>query len=152
MSIKFEFDPEFDNNVYRASNKSRSSLRNLYDTVRKVTDSISKNAKSEILTEWIGAEAEASGASKKEKLDKQVGFLTTKARSFALKSAYDSTFPTMGFDGREIYGRVTINRRGSVALEFGGADVVAEIGKGTGNYLQHPPYAFLRRALDKEVS
>jgi hypothetical protein len=146
VAVKFEFDPEFDQNVYRASNKSRSSLRPLYDLVRKVTDEVAKNAKSEMLSEWIGASAELKGANK---FTKGGDFQTVKARAFALKSAHDSTFPTMGFDGREIYGRVTINRKGSQAIEFGGADIVAEIGKGTGNYLTHPAYAFLRRALDK---
>lgn len=147
--ITFEFDPDFDTNVYHASNKSRSSLAPLYNMVRSITDSIAKEAKSSIQREWYNAEAEASSG-RGERFDKNHNnsFLTAKARSFALKSGYQSIAPTMGVDS-EIYGRVTINRTGSTALEYGGIDVKAEIGRGTGNYVVHPAYAFLRNAMRK---
>lgn len=148
--VRFVFDPDFDDNVYRASNKSRSSLRPLYDQVRSITDDIAASAKNAIETEYQMAEADASGnkqnATHGEGKNK---FLIAKARSFALRSAANSTVPTMGFDGKEIYGRVLINRKGSFTLEFGGPDPVAEIGKGTGQYVVHPAYSFLRRAMDR---
>lgn len=148
--VTFEWDPQFDENVYRASNKQGSSLRGLYDMVRRVTDSIAKDAKRSMTGEWIRAEAEAQGLrDSRTHGDKQKDWLYAKANSFALRSALQSTVPTMGFDGHEIYGMVSINRRGSMSLEFGGPDPVAEVGKGTGIYVNHPPYAFLRRAMDR---
>lgn len=148
--VKFVFDPDFDNNVYRASNKSGSSLRPLYDQVRRITDRIAENAKATIEQEYQNAEADASG--KRENAthgDGKTQFLRAKAKAFALRSAANSTVPTMGYDGKEIFGRVLINRKGSFSLEYGGPDPVAEIGKGTGEYLVHPAYAFLRRAMDR---
>lgn len=148
--VRFKFDPDFDDNVYKASNKSNSSLRPLFDQVRQITDRIAENAKSSIETEYAAAEADASG--KRENAthgDGKTQFLRAKAKAFALRSAANSTVPTMGYDGKEIFGRVLINRKGSFALEYGGPDPVAEIGKGTGEYLVHPTYAFLRRAMDR---
>jgi hypothetical protein len=149
-SIKFEFDPEFDDNVYRASNKQGSSLRGLYDKVRAVTDEIARSAKRSIEGEWTRAESEAL-ALRDERThgDQKNDWLYAKARSFALRTAASSTFPTMGYDGKEIYGMVSINRRGSAMVEFGGPDPVAEIGRDTGKYVEHPPYSFLRRAMDR---
>lgn len=148
--VTFEFDPTFDENVYRASYKQGSSLRGLYDMVRSVTDEIAKSARRSIEAEWTRAESEAF-ALRDERThgDQKNDWLYAKARSFALRTAAAATVPTMGFDGKEIYGRVTINRRGSAMVEFGGPDPVAEIGRDTGKYVEHPPYAFLRRAIDK---
>jgi hypothetical protein len=148
--IRFEFDPQFDENVYRASNKTRSSLRPLYDLVRKATDEIRDHAIDAIESEYEKAEQQTQGTKGKAYGTGKKAFLEAKARSFALRSARDSTFATMGFDGREIYGRVTMNRTGSQTLEFGGADPKAEVGKGTGVYIVHPAYSFLRRAMDRE--
>lgn len=148
--VTFTFDPNFKDNIYRASNKQGSSLRPLYDKVRAVTDGIAKSAKGSMLGEWIRAESEAQ-ALRDERThgDRKNDWLHAKAKSFALRSAYQSVVPTMGFDGREIYGRVTINRRGSAMIEFGGPDPVAEIGRDSGQYVNHPPYAFLRNALGR---
>lgn len=149
---RFVFDKDLDDNIYRASNKSNSSLRPLYDKVRSVTDDIAKTAKRLIGGEYNRAEAEAK-AIKNTEWDSNYGghgrkgWLAAKARAFALRSAISATVPTMGYDGREIYGRVEINRRGSSSLEFGGPDPVAEMGKGSGEFVDHPPYAFLRRAM-----
>jgi hypothetical protein len=148
--VRFEFDPTFDDNVYRASNKQGSSLRGLYDKVRSVTDQIALSAKRSIENEWTRAESEAF-ALRDERThgDQKNDWLYAKARSFALRTAASATVPTMGFDGKEIYGRVSINRRGSAMVEFGGPDPVAEIGRDTGKYVEHPPYAFLRRAMER---
>lgn len=147
--VTFEFDDDFDQNVYHASNKSRSSLAPLFNQVRKITDMIAKEAKSAIQREWYNAEAESSG-NRNQRFDKNHNgsFLAAKAKSAALHSAYNTTFPIMGVDN-EIYGRVAINRTGSTALEFGGVDNKYEIGKGTGNYIVHPAYSFLRTAMRK---
>lgn len=146
--VTFEFDPEFKDNIYRASYKQGSSLKPLYNKVRSVTDEIANSARQSMLSEWIRAEGEAN-ALRDERThgDKKNDWLYAKARSFALRSAYQSTFPTMGYDGHEIYGRVTINRRGSFMIEFGGPDPVAEIGRDSGQYVNHPPYSFLRNAV-----
>jgi hypothetical protein len=146
-NVRFEFDPEFDTNVYHASNKTKSSLAPLYNTVRKVTDEIAKEAKSAIQREWYNAESEAT-SNRKDRFDKNHNstFLTAKAKSAALKSAYNTVAPIMGVDS-EIYGRVVINRTGSSSLEFGGVDPKFEIGRGTGKYITHPAYAFLRTAM-----
>lgn len=151
MRVRFEVDPEFRENVYRASNKQGSSLRGLYDQVRAKTDDIAKAAKDSIGREQGVAEGLA-GTLRAQAAhgDNNDAYRIARARAFSLRSAWNSTVPTMGFDGTEIYGRVIINRKGSVSLEFGGADPVAEIGFGTGNYINHPPYAFLRRAADRE--
>lgn len=146
-NVRFEFDPQFRDNVYRASNKTGSSLRPLYDLVRKITDDISRKAKARIQVEWYNAEAVAQNVETKTHGEGRNQFLQAKALSFSLRSALGATWPTMGFDGKEIYGRVSINRRGSSSLEYGGTDPVAEIGKGTGNYVQHPAYAFLRNSM-----
>lgn len=148
--IEFRFDPEFKNNIYRASNKQGSSLRPLYDQVRAVTDSISSNARTMMLGEWIRVESEAQ-ALRDERThgDQKNDWLYAKAKSFALRSAYNSTIPTMEFDGTQILGRVTINRRGSAMIEFGGPDPVAEVGRDSGQYVNHPPYSFLRNAIGK---
>jgi hypothetical protein len=147
--VTFEFDPDFDNNLYHASNKSRSSLSPLFNTVRNITDNIAKEAKNAIQREWYIAENEAT-SNRDKRFDKNHNdsFLVAKARAFALKSGYQSVAPTMGVDS-QIFGRVTINRTGSTALEYGGIDVKAEIGRGTGNYVVHPAYAFLRNAMHK---
>lgn len=147
--IKFEFYPTFDEDIKSASYKSRSSLRPLFDKVREVTDQIYFHAKDMMDSEAGRAEADVAvtkpirftGAG-------SIAFKTAKARSFALKSAANSVKPTMDYDG-EIFGRVAIFRKNSYAVEFGGTDSVAEIGKGTGQYVEHPPYAFLRRAMDR---
>lgn len=146
---KFEFYPAFDDDVKSASNKSRSSLRPLFDKVREVTDQIYFAAKDAIDAEAGRASSEV--AATRDNRFKPVGkvlWQTAKAREFALRSAANSVHPTMGYDG-EIFGRVAIFRRSSSAIEYGGTDTVAEIGKGTGVYVEHPPYAFLRRAMDK---
>lgn len=154
--VRFEFDDRFDDNIYRASNKSNSSLHPLYDKVRSVTDDIAKATKRLIGGEYNRAEAEAK-AIKNTDWDSNYGghgrkgWLTAKARAFALRTAASSTVPTMGYDGKEIYGRVEINRRGSASLEFGGPDPVAEMGKGSGEFVNHPPYGFLRRAMYTNV-
>lgn len=148
--VEFEFDPEFDDNVYRASNKTRSSLRGLYDMVRSKTDEIAADAKLRIESEQALAEQGIKAVLKEvyQGGDK-APFLEKKARSFALRAAANSLVPIMGFDGKEIYGRVIINRKGSISIEMGGADPVAEIGKSTGEYIVHPPYAFLRRSMER---
>lgn len=150
--VRFQFYPDFDENVYRASKKTRSSLRPLYDIVRKATDEIRDHAIEGIESEYEKAESQAQGAKRTAYGSGKNAFLEAKARSFALRSARDNTFATMGFDGHEIYGRVTMNRSGSQNLEFGGSDPKAEVGKGTGVYIVHPPYSFLRRAMDREGS
>ena len=147
--VIFEFDPQFDENIYKASNKSGSSLRPLFDTVRSVTDSIYQTAYELVAREAGRAENEVQQAkSKRFSRTGKDSFNTAKARAFALKSAKRSIFPSMEYDGKEIYGQVAIYRKGSASLEFGGVDTTAEIGKGTGVYVEHPPYAFLRRAMD----
>lgn len=150
--VRFDFDKDFEDNIYRASNKTNSSLHPLYDQVRQVTDDIAKRARRLIGGEYNRAETEAK-AIKNTEWDSHYGghgrkgWLAAKARAFALRTAISATNPTMGYDGQEIYGRVEINRRGSYTLEFGGPDPVAEMGKGSGEFLEHPPYAFLRRAM-----
>ncbi len=147
MPVRFVIDPQFDENVYRASNKTGSSLKPLFDTVRKKTDEIAARAKRRIESEWYNTEASTSSIDNKKYGESKNRFLYLKAKSFALKSAANSTVPTMGFDGKEIYGRISINRRHSVSLEFGGIDPVGEVGKGTGEYVSHPAYAFLRNSM-----
>lgn len=150
---RFNWDKDFDDNVYRASNKTNSSLHPLYDHVRSTTDDYAAKAVRMISNEAGSAERDAqaiknTGWSSNFGGHGRKGWLSAKAKAFALKSALSATHPMMGYDGREIYGRVIINRRGSMSLEFGGPDPVAEIGKGSGEFLEHPPYAFLRRAMD----
>jgi hypothetical protein len=147
--VTFEFDPDFDKNLYHASNKSKSSLAPLYNIVRRITDSIAKEAKLAMQREWYFAESDATG-NRNNRFDKNHNntFLEAKARAFALKSGFQTVSPTMGVDS-EIFGRVTINREGSTSLEYGGIDVKAEIGRGTGNYVVHPAYSFLRNAMRK---
>ena len=149
MATRFEFDPEFDDNVYRASNKSGSSLKPLYDKVRAETDNAYVKTRELIAREAGRAESEVQAA-KARRFSKsgKHSFNYAKAKAFALKSARTSVAPSMGFDGKEIYGRVAIYRRNSDSLEFGGTDPVVEIGRGTGEYIVHPAYSFLRRALD----
>lgn len=147
--INFEFYPEFDDDIKSASNKSRSSLRPLFDTVRSVTDQIYFHAKDLIDGEYGRAEADvAATTDNRFKPDGKIAWQTAKARAAALKTAANSVKPSMDYDG-EIFGRVAIFRKQSASLEFGGIDPVAEIGKGTGQYVEHPPYAFLRRAMDR---
>lgn len=151
--VRFVFDPRFDDNIYKASNKTNSSLHPLFDEVRSVTDDIAKKAKRMIKAELDSKEGEVQTI-KHSKWDSHFGgvgrrgWLMAKAVAFALKSAHAATVPTMGYDGKEIYGRVLINRTGSSSLEFGGPDPVAELGKGTGEFADHPAYAFLRRAMN----
>lgn len=150
--MRFDFDKDFDDNVYRASNKTNSSLKPLYNQVRDKTDEIAKKAKGSIEKESANAESDVDSI-KNSKWESNFGgkgrhgWLHAKAKAFALKSAAKSLAPTMGYDGKEIYGRVSMNRRGSNTVEFGGPDPVAEIGRGTGEYVEHPPYAFLRNAM-----
>lgn len=152
MATRFDWDAQFDNNVYRASNKTNSSLHPLYDEVRSTTDRIAAVAKLAITKEAGGAEQEVDTI-KNSKWNSNFGgkgregWLAAKAKAFALKSAAQSVAPSMGFDGKEIYGRVAINRRGSYSLEFGGPDPVAEMGKGSGKFVEHPAYSFLRNAM-----
>lgn len=153
INVRFNFDKDFDDNIYRASNKTNSSLHPLYDAVRTKTDDIATKARG-----LVAGEAKTAEALVKDIKDSpwdshyggvgRHGWLVAKATSFALKSAGASIAPTMGYDGKEIYGRVLMNRRGSSSVEFGGTDPVAEIGKGTGEYVVHPPYGFLRRAAE----
>lgn len=148
--ITFEFDPDFDDNVYRASNKSRSSLRPLYDQVRMVTDTIAKDARRAAIGEWIRAESEAQALRDNRKFgSRQDDWLYAKARSFAIRSISTTIIPTMEYDGKEIYGKVSMNRKGSAMVEFGGPDPVAEIGRDSGKYVIHPPYSFLRNAMGR---
>lgn len=148
--VHFEFYEDFDENVYKASNKSGSSLKPLYDKVRKVTDEIYVEAEGSIAREAGRTQAilESIRSSRFSRHGSK-NFAYFKAVHFALRSARDSIAPSMGFDGKEIFGRVAIYRKDSQSLEFGGIDSVAEIGKGTGEYVEHPSYAFLRRAMDR---
>lgn len=150
--VNFRFDVDFDDNVYRASNKTNSSLHPLYDQVRSYTDEVARKAKVRIGAEYGKAEALAKSIKNTEWDShygghERSGWLQAKAKAYALRVSFSATHPTMGYDGKEIYGRVEINRRGSSSLEYGGSDPIAEVGKGTGVYLEHPPYAFLRNAL-----
>lgn len=145
--ITFEFDPDFDENVYHASRKSGSSLRGLYDKVRTVTDEIRDAAKLHLQSEATQAEADAN-SKRNQRFKPGSSFLEAKARSFALRSGLNTIRATMEVDS-QIYGKVSINRQGSTSLEYGGIDVKAEIGKGTGKYVVHPAYAFLRTAMRK---
>lgn len=146
--IQFEFYPTFDDDIKSASSKSKSSLRPLFDQVREVTDQIYFKAHDLIESEAGRAEAEVQAAKPDRfKPSGKIEFQTAKARAAALKTAANSVKPIMDYDG-EIFGRVAIFRRQSASIEFGGIDPVAEIGKGTGQYVEHPPYAFLRRAMD----
>jgi hypothetical protein len=146
---KFEFYPTFDDDIRNASNKTRSSLRPLFDKVRSVTDEIYFNARDLLAGEAAQAEAAVDAVSPIKYTNAgKMAFREAKARAFALKSAANSVKPTMDSDG-EIFGRVAIFRKNSYAVEFGGVDSVAEIGKGTGRYVEHPPYAPLRRAMDR---
>lgn len=148
--IKFEFYPDFKDDIYKASNKSRSSLRPLFDMVRNVTDQIYANARESIAREAGRAEGEVQAIRDKRfsKTGKQ-SFREAKAKAGSLRSARNSTFPTMEYDGQEIFGRVAIYRKQSVSVEYGGIDPTGEIGKGTGEYISHPAYGFLRRAMDR---
>jgi hypothetical protein len=147
--IEFEFDPDFDENVYRASRKSGSSLRGLYDYVRGQTNEVFVKARESVAREAGRTEGQLqsirsrrfSNSGKKE-------FNYLKAQASSLRTARNSMHPVMGFDGTEIYGRVAIFRKNSDSVEYGGIDPTAEVGKGTGVYVEHPPYAFLRKALD----
>lgn len=146
---RFVFDPDFDENLRKASNKSGSSLRPLFDTVRSITDNIAKTAKLSIELEARVAASEILSAKGDYSRSGRQRFLRGKAKEFALRSAANSTVPIMGYDGYEIFGRVLINRADSATLEFGGVDSKAEIGRGTGQYVEHAAYSFLRRALDR---
>lgn len=151
MGARFVKDKDFENNLYRASNRSRSSLKPLYDQVRDITDRAAELAKDELakLASTAQSEVEVNRSKIKNAKTEVSSFRAAKARAFALKTAQNSTFPTMGYDGDQIYGRIIINRRGSASIEYGGIDPVAEIGKGTGEFVQHPAYAVLRNALRK---
>lgn len=147
---KFVQYPTFHADILRASNKSRSSLRPLFDQVRSVTDKIYFNARSAIQREMGRAEAEMQGyRSSRFSRNGKRNYQYAKAKHAALKTAYNSTVPTMGFDGNEIYGRVAINRKYSFTVEFGGIDPVGQVGKGTGEFVNHPSYSFLRRAMNQ---
>lgn len=148
--IEFEFDPDFRDNIMKASYKSKSSLRPLFDQVRNVTDNIYIAAREMIAREAGRAEGEVQAIRDKRfsKTGKAI-FDEKRAKAFALKSARNTMIPTMEYDGKEIHGRVSINRSNSVSIEFGGVDSTVEIGKGTGEYVSHPAYAFLRRAMDR---
>lgn len=153
MGAKFVVDPHFTENLYRASNRSRSSLRPLYDQVRSITDRVAGIAKEDLQMLADTASSEVGPAKKKLKVNPPTDLITdfrrAKARAFALKTAANSLVPIMGYDGNSIYGRVLINRRGSASIEYGGVDPVAEIGKQTGQFVVHPAYAVLRNALRK---
>ena len=105
---KFVFDPDFDDNVRKASNKSGSSLRPLFDRVRKITDEIARSAKLSIDLESRVAEADILTARGDYSRSGRKSFLNAKAKAFALRSAANSCVPTMGYDGHEIFGRVII--------------------------------------------
>lgn len=146
--VKFEFYPTFDDDIYHASNKSRSSLRNLYDTVRQVTDNIRDNAIAQLESLYEQAESQAQSGDKTHG-ESRSRFLRAKAKAFTFRSTRDTTIAIMGVD-REIYGRVIMNRTDSWSIEFGGVDRKAEVGKGTGEFITHPAYGVLRRAMESE--
>lgn len=149
MTVKFVFDPEFDENVRKASSKSKSSLRGIFNLVRAVTDEVYIHARESIAREAGRAEGEAQSVrAKRFSRTGRANFAYYKAKANALRTARNTIAPTMEFDGKEIFGRVMIYRKSSAVIEFGGLDPVAEIGRGTGEYVEHPPYAFLRKALD----
>jgi hypothetical protein len=147
-NIKFEFYPTFESDIYSASYKSRSSLRGLYDKVRSVTDEIRDNAIESLEGLYELAESQAQSGTKTHG-ESRKRFLTAKAKAFTFRSTRDTTSAVMGFDGKEIYGRVLMNRTDSWSIEFGGVDRKAEIGKGTGEYVTHPSYGILRKAMDR---
>src|SRR5689334_3048058 len=148
--VTFVFDDDFDENIHKASNTSGSSLRPIFDQVRKTTDDIAVHAREMIAREAGRMQALVTEV-KPDRFSRhgKANFNYFKAVAFALRSARDTLAPTMEYDGTEIFGRVAIYRRDSRSIEFGGIDSVAEIGKGTGVYVTHPAYAFLRRAMDR---
>jgi hypothetical protein len=149
--IRFELDPKFIENIHKASNKSASSLKPVIDAVRSATDEVYVRARESLAREAGKAEAEVQAAkSNPRRFSKsnRDSFAYAKAKAGAIRAGRNTIAPTMEYDGTEIFGRVTIFRKGSSVLEYGGIDSSFEIGKGTGRYVEHPAYAFLRRALD----
>lgn len=146
-NVKFEFYPTFHDDVVHASYKSRSSLRGLYDKVREVTDDIRDNTIANLEVLYEEAESQAQSGDKTHG-ESRSRFLRAKAKAFTFRSTRDTTIAIMGVD-KEIFGRVIMNRIDSWAIEFGGSDRKAEVGKGTGDFIIHPPYAVLRRAMDR---
>lgn len=132
----------------------RTSLRNLGDKLRQVSDDIAERARDEMRREQARWEARTE-AIKRGELDANAakpgqGYLRAKATTFALKTAADNTAAFMGQKDGQMTAFVVINRQGSALLEYGGSDV-SSAGKiyKSGEYVQHPAYAFLRRAADR---
>lgn len=146
--VTFEFYPTFDDDIYHASYRSRSSLRGLYDKVREVTDNIRDNAILRLESLYEESESQAQSGDKTHG-ESRSRFLRAKAKAFTFRTTRDTTIAVMGVD-KEIYGRVIMNRTDSWAIEFGGPDRKAEVGKGTGEFIVHPAYAILRRAMESE--
>lgn len=147
--VTFVFDDDFDENIYKASYRSRSSLRPIYDTVRRVTDQIYFHARSSMDGEVGRMEANVQAVKDDYSRGGREVFNRAKAIASAVKTARNTLYPSMQYDGKEIFGRVAIGRKHSWAVEFGGNDPTAEIGKGSGRYANLPAYAFLRRAMDR---
>lgn len=131
----------------------RTSLRNLGDKLRQVSDDIAETAQREIRREQARWEAKTE-AIKHGKLDANAaspgqGYLRAKATTFALKSAADNTAAFMGSSEGQMTAFVVINRQGSASLEYGGEDSGVVLGQGSRQHPVHPAYAFLRRAADR---
>lgn len=144
MVVKFEFDPEFEDNLLHF----RGSLNRLGNVVRKKTDEIAKNVVSIVDQEARFWEETRDRFAGKYSKSQRANYYHAKAMAYSLRKYQHLIAPIMAAGESEDYGMVIAGHAASVQAEFGGADNRILLGKDN-ERLVYPAYRFLRRGLDR---
>lgn len=130
----------------------RSSLNPLGDAVREATDEIGLRARQHAEVEaarWKDSAKTTKGLLKKSFRQEKLRYFRAKAMAYSLDLYVKTLRFTMERGEAEgNYGTVTSYHAAGDRIEFGGVDSKVELGKKTGQFLDYPAYAFLRRALN----
>lgn len=143
--VEIVWEPDFEEQALHF----RSSLNPLGDVVRETTNKIGARVKAiaEGEAQHAAAEAEATKVYQHSNLqDQKLRYFRAKAMSFSLKNYARMVRFYMVRAGDANYGMVAATHAAADKIEFGGKDHKIQLGK-TGEYLEYPAFAFLRRGV-----
>jgi hypothetical protein len=127
----------------------RSSLNPLGDMVREKTDEIGKRARAlaeQEAARWKAQRDTTRGLLKNDFQREKLRYFRARAMAMSL-DLYVKTLRFTMESGEEVFGTVTAMHGAGDLIEFGGTDRRFKLGN-TGQYLDYPAFAFLRRALN----
>jgi|WetSurMetagenome_2_1015567.scaffolds.fasta_scaffold471909_2 hypothetical protein len=142
MASRFEFDPEFDDNLLHW----RGSLNPIGDTFRRVADKIRTSARNQARTELAFAQSQMASSSS-GKWGKRSGrnrYLKAKALAYSMNRYIELIYAAEVHGADENYAIVSSGHAAALAIEFGGYDAVIKAGE---EPLEYPAMGILRRSI-----